>query len=191
MLLCLSYVSNNQFREADEALEELLSYTRTFWAEVLGTPAEYIRGIVLVGKGQLAQGIKILEDIQRSYQQNARRWCYALSEHILGTIFFQISEGAGSKDLSTIVKNINFLIKNKPFAWKRAEGHYNRAINAAQKIGADATLGMSYLNMGLLQRAKGNVDNARQYLSKAIRIFEKCEAEIYLSMAKEALLSLE
>ena len=191
MLLCLSYVSNNQFREAEEALEELLSYTRTFWAEVLGTPAEYIRGIVLVGKGQLGQGIKILEDGQRSFLLNTRRWCYALSEHILGTIYFQISEGTGSKDLSTIVKNINFLMKNKPFAWKKAEGHFKRAINAAQKIGAEATLGMSYLNLGLLYRGKGKVDNSRQYLSKAIRIFEKCEAEIYLSMAKDALLSLE
>jgi len=191
MLLCLSYVSNNQFREAEEALEELLGYTRTFWAEVLGTPAEYIRGIVLVGKGQLAQGIKILEDIQRSYQQNARRWCYALSEHILGTIYSQIAEGAGPKDISTIVKNINFLIRNKPFAWKKAEGHYKRAINAAQKIGADITLGMSFFNLGLLHRGKGNADNARQYLAKAVRIFEKCEAEIYLGKAKNALLSLE
>jgi len=191
MLLCLSYVSNNQFREAEEALDQLLGYTRTFWAEVLGTPAEYIRGIVLVGKGQLARGIKILEDIQRSYQQNSRQWCYALSEHILGTIYSQISEGAGPKELGTIVKNINFLIRNKPFAWKKAEGHYQRSIHAAQKIGADVTLGMSYFNLGLLHKGKGRVDDAGHYLSKSIQIFEKCQAEIYLDMAKAALLSLQ
>lgn len=89
-----------------------------------------------------------------------------------------------------MAKNIGFLIKNVPFASKKAEEHFNRAIEVAKEIGAKGTMGMAYLDLGLLYRIKGKTEQARKCISEAIQIFERTEAEEFLKQAKEALAAL-
>jgi tetratricopeptide (TPR) repeat protein len=76
------------------------------------------------------------------------------------------------------------------FATKKAEDHFNRAIEVAKEIGAKGTLGMTSLDLGSLYRATGKKEKAREYISSAIRAFEQCEAQTYLKQAKEALENL-
>jgi hypothetical protein len=52
-------------------------------------------------------------------------------------------------------------------------------------------LGGAYFNLGLLHTAKKRTDKARQCISEAIKIFEQCEAEIFVHQAKEVLESLQ
>ena len=89
------------------------------------------------------------------------------------------------------MRNIGFLIKNVPSAAKKAEFHFNKAIEVAMEIGAKAILGQVFLDLGLLHKAKKKTDKARKCISKAIEILEACEAIVYLKQAKEALASLE
>ena len=89
-----------------------------------------------------------------------------------------------------MAKNIGFLIQNVPFAGRRAEAHFTRAIEVAKEIGAKSTMGMAYLDLGLLYRMKGKTERAKKSLSQAIQIFEQSEAEGFLKQAKEALASL-
>ncbi len=49
---------------------------------------------------------------------------------------------------------------------------------------------MAYLDLGLLHKAKGEKDKAKEYISTAVDLFTQCEAEVYLKQAKEALESL-
>jgi tetratricopeptide (TPR) repeat protein len=76
------------------------------------------------------------------------------------------------------------------FAVEKAEDHFNKAIEVAKQIGAKCTLGMAYLDLGLLHRARGQKDQARRCISTAIQVFEECEAETRLKHAREALESL-
>jgi tetratricopeptide (TPR) repeat protein len=89
-----------------------------------------------------------------------------------------------------MAKNIGFLVKNVPFASKKAEDHFNKAIEVAKGIGANGILGQAYLDLGILHKTKGRIDQARKCISNAIALFEKCEARIFLEQAKEALASL-
>jgi tetratricopeptide (TPR) repeat protein len=82
-------------------------------------------------------------------------------------------------------------VKNVLFASKKAEDHFNRAIEVAKEIGAKGTMGMAYLDLGLLCRMKGKTEQAKEFLSEAIQIFEETEAEGFLKQAKEALASIE
>jgi hypothetical protein len=41
--------------------------------------------------------------------------------------------------------------------------------------------------LGLLHKAKGRSERAKDCISESIRIFEQCEAEAYLKQAKETL----
>jgi tetratricopeptide (TPR) repeat protein len=115
---------------------------------------------------------------------------FVMAEYTLGRIYKQMAEGAGPISHRIIVKNIGFLLKNVPFAAKKAENHFQKAIEVAQEIGAKGLLGQVKLDLGLLYKVNGNPDNARKCISDAIQLFEECEADIYLKQAREALAAL-
>ena len=190
-LLGISYVFNGQFLEAEDVLKAVESFSQNYGTEVYGTPAHSLLGVVLIAKGHMARGLKMIEDMGQSSLETERKYCYATTEYMLGKVYFQLVEGAGPISLSTMAKNIGFLIKNVPFASKKAEAHFKKAIEVAKEIGAKGVLGQAYLDLGLLHRAKGRTDQARKCILDAIQLFEQCEVEVFLKQAKEALGSLE
>jgi tetratricopeptide (TPR) repeat protein len=73
---------------------------------------------------------------------------------------------------------------------KKAEEYLNIAIAVAEEIGAKGLLGQAYLELGALYKAKRKTAQARKYISKAINVFQQCEAEEYLKQARDTLASL-
>jgi tetratricopeptide (TPR) repeat protein len=186
-----SYVYNGQFQEAERELREVLAYSNDFGCEALGTPAQTILAGTSVAGGLMSQGLKTLEEGIRLCLENERRSCYALFQRILGEVYLRIVERKGPMSLSTMAKNIGFMVKNVPFASKKAEYHLNESIKAAKEIGAKNTLGQAYLDLGFLHRTNGQKDQARECISTAIQVFEQCEAELYLRQATDALDNLD
>jgi hypothetical protein len=109
---------------------------------------------------------------------------------MLGNFYSTLAQRTGPKSVSLLAKNIGFLIKNVPLASKKAQTHFNEVITVAKKIGANSVLGQAHLDIGLMYKKKGRTDMAQENISKAVQLFEKCEAETYLTQAKEALVSL-
>jgi tetratricopeptide (TPR) repeat protein len=190
-MLGMSYLSNGQFQEAEKTLEEVIQYSTDFGAEFLGTLAQGAVGIVSIARGRLGQGVKITEDTLRVFIENENKYRYATTEYFLGRVYSQIVEGAVPKRVSSIARNLGFLIRNVPFADKKAEDHFNKAIAASKEIGARGVLGQAYLGLGLLHGAKGRTERAKECISEALGLFEQCEAEGYLIKAEEALASLK
>ena len=190
-LLGSSFTQNGQFQEAEEALQEVASYSRGFGCELLGTPAHALLGLVSIAKGEMGQGLKMIEETLRAFHENHRRCWYATIEHALGQVYLQIVDKSATVSLTTMAKNVGFILKNVPSAGKKAEDHFNKAIEVAKEIGAKGILGQAYLDLGLLHKAKGKNVQAREYITKAIQILEQCETEVFLKKAKEALASLE
>ena len=108
----------------------------------------------------------------------------------MGKVFLQIVEKTESISPLILAKNIGFLVKTVPFADKKAESHLNKAIQIAEEIDDKSHLGPVYLDLGLLHKTKKRTEQAKKCISKAIEIFEQCEAEGYLQQAKDALQSL-
>jgi tetratricopeptide (TPR) repeat protein len=191
LYLGMAYLFSNQLDKAETALEEALTYSQKFGAGSIGIQASILMGALLIAKGRMSQGLELLAEGQRTCLENQRRTVYARSEYVLGKVYSQIAEGSEPISLSTMAKNIGFLIRNVPFASKKAEDHFNKAIEVAKEIGAKGTMGMAYLDLGLLYRTKGKPEQARKCISEAIEIFEQTEAEGFLKQAKEALASIE
>jgi class 3 adenylate cyclase/tetratricopeptide (TPR) repeat protein len=190
-ILGLAYARNGQFQEAEATLIEVASYCQDFGCEVLGTHVHAALGLVFMAKGQMGKGLKMIEEALRACHENQRRYVYASIEHALGRAYLQIVDKSGTVNLTTMVKNFGFILKNVPSAAKKASGHFNRAIEVAKEIGAKGIEGKAYLDLGRLHKVKGRSENARDCFSKAVRIFEECEAEIHLKQANEALESLQ
>jgi class 3 adenylate cyclase/tetratricopeptide (TPR) repeat protein len=188
--LGLGYILNDQLMEAKEALKKAVSFCKEYEFDWAGMPAQLFLGTAMIAKGNMNQGFKMIEEAHQSFIREDRRYYMALAEYILGKIYAQIVEGAVSISPLGVARNIGFLVKNVPFADKKAEFHFKKAIEIAKAIGAKSVSGPAYLDWGLLHKAKKRKDQARECLSKAITIFEECEAQVYLKHAKEALASL-
>jgi class 3 adenylate cyclase/tetratricopeptide (TPR) repeat protein len=187
IFLGITYAYKGQFQEAEETLQEIASYCDNFGCKYIRPYAYGFLAIIMIDKGHMSQGLKMLEEERQSSLENERRILHAMLEHVLGKVYLQIAQGAGPKSLSFLAKNIGFLMKNVPFASQKAEAHFNKAIEVFKKTGGKGQLGMAYLDLGLLYKAKRKRDKARECISEAVNLFEQCEAEVYLRQAKEAL----
>jgi hypothetical protein len=190
LLFGVSCLQNGRFVEAIGPLKEVMTQCNELGIEELGTPACLYLGAALVGKGCMAEGFRLIEGARRSYMEHERKYFYAQSEYILGCMYSQIAERKAPVTISSIANNMGFIVKNVPFAGKKAEAHFNKAIEVADEIGAKGTLGQAYLDLGLLHRAKKRTQMARGHLSKAAQIFRETEAEFFLKQAEDALASL-
>ena len=190
VFLGATYVYNGQFREAEPALQELTSYCENFGCEQVRPYAYIFLAVVMIDKGRISKGLKMLEEERQLSLKNERKILHAMLESIIGKVYLQVVQGEGPKNLSFLAKNIGFLMKNVPFASQKAEAHFKKAIEAAKEIGAKGILGQAHLDLGLLHKAKKRTAQARECISEAIQIFEECEAEVYLKQAKEDLASL-
>ena len=185
--LGLYYISNSDFQDAKGALEEVADFSEKFGSEVIGLSAQVFLGVVMIAEGHMSQGLRTLEQGQKVFLENGEICIYAQCQYVMGKVYLQIVEGTGPKSLSTIARNIGFIMKNVPSAGKKAEDHFNKAIEVAKEIGAKGILGQAYLDLGTLHKIKRRTDKARECISEAVRIFEQCEAETFLKQAKKAL----
>jgi tetratricopeptide (TPR) repeat protein len=191
MMLGLSYMNDRRLQEAEGPLQEVLAFSQKFGSGMAGTVAQVILGVILIRKGHFAQGLRMIEDGQRLWLENDGRFRYVISEYTLGMIYAQIAERSAPSSLLTMIKNIGFILKNVPFASRKAEDHFNKAITVAEETGVKLFLGLSCLNLGLLHKTRGRNDKAKECISKAIRVFEQCDATMRLREAKDTLASLE
>ena len=189
--LGMNYVLIGQFQEAELPLQQVLEYSNNFGFENLGTVARLFLGVVLVAKGHFSRGIEMIEDAKRTFQENQGRYRYAISEYVLGQVYLRIVERALPISMSMISKNIGFLVKNVLFASKKAEDHFNKAIEVLKEFGDKGLLGRAYLGLAMLHRAKHRTNQARECITKAIAYLEQCGAETYLRQAKEVMSSLK
>jgi class 3 adenylate cyclase/tetratricopeptide (TPR) repeat protein len=188
--LCYGYISHGRFEEAEHLIDEILRFSRERGAEFTGTPVHFFKGIVLISKGHLSRGMKILEKRLVQWEQNGCKLRYAACSYILAVVFANIAQHKRMLLSPGMFKNINFLLKKALFADRIAAGYFSTCIKAAKEIGAKDILGQAYLNWGRLNQAKGRSDEARQCFREAVGYFEKCKADGYLQQAHDALNSL-
>jgi tetratricopeptide (TPR) repeat protein len=185
------YVSNGQFQEAEDLLNDVVLYSQQFGNELWGQLASAYLGVVLFAKGHMAKGLKTIQQVQRSFIENQRKGSYAFSDNLLGKIYLQMVDRSKPVPAAVLARNIGFLIKTVPFASRKAEYHLKRSMKTAEEIGNKVILATACLDLGMLHKAKGRIEEARDCISKSIRIFEQTEAETNLQQAKKILATLQ
>jgi tetratricopeptide (TPR) repeat protein len=180
---------NGQLQKAEDALQSSIKFGEKHGEGQMSIICQCFMAPILIAKGEMQQGTKLMEDAQKALIRNQRRWNFALSEYILGEVNSQIATSL-KPPLSIMAKNIRFLVKTVPFATKSAEQHFNKAIKIFKELGTKGQLGRVYLSLGHLHKASKKTDKSRRCLLEAINLFQECEAEGWLKQANEALESL-
>jgi len=179
-----------EIKQATDTIQEIVKFGQSFGYEAIGMLARAGLGVITVMKGEMSQGVGMLEDVKSLSIKNERISLRALVEHLLGKVYLQLIENKDPVSLFVIVKNIGFLVRSVPFAHKKSEAHLNKAIEIAKEKGVEGFLAQAYFDLGLLHKAKKRTNKAKQCISEAIKIFEQCEADVWLKQANEALDSL-
>ena len=164
-MLGQSYLGAGQLKEAQSTFEEVIEYCEKCGYEWIGATSQVYKGMILIAQGDLKQGLSLYENVMRVWLENKCLWRYANGNNVLGRLYSRILQ-------------------------EKAEEYFNIAIKTAGEIGAKSVLGRAYLGLGQLHKAKGETDKARECVSNAIEAFEKCEADVALKQAKEALAAL-
>jgi class 3 adenylate cyclase/tetratricopeptide (TPR) repeat protein len=185
----LALAMDNQMTKILESQRDLINFCERYEIGELLTYGNIIRGASLVAGGQMDQGLKMIETCRKASTEQHRRTPNVIAEFVLGMIYSQIATGP-TPNLSMMARNAGFLIKTVPFAGKRAEEHYKKAIELSEAIGAQGYRGMACLQLGQLYQKKKKTGPARRYIASAVEIFEACDAAIYLQQAREALASV-
>jgi len=191
MTLAFIYSIQGQLMEIEEEIKEIEIFSRNNGYEVWGSPARMLYGAICIAKGRMSHGLKIIEGVKREYKENGRKFMLGYSELVLANIYLQIVEGAKPASLVTMAKNIGFLIKTVPLAAEKAEKHLHKALEIAEELGSKANIAMICLDLGRLHKAKNRTQEAKDCISRAIKVFEEIEAEAFLQQAREALAALE
>jgi tetratricopeptide (TPR) repeat protein len=190
LLLGFSHAFLGEFEKIGETAKQEWEFMQEVGCEVWGATAEILVGLTYIANGQMGQGLKMVEKARDAHQKTKRRGRLPMPEYVLGKIYLQIVEGENLPSFSILARNIGFMVKNVPAAAKKAEDHFKRSVEFAKEVGAKGWMAASYLDLGLLHKAKKRTDPAKECISKAIKIYEELEAEVYLQQAKEALASL-
>jgi tetratricopeptide (TPR) repeat protein len=75
-------------------------------------------------------------------------------------------------------------LKTKPV---EAKPHFEQAISLHGQIKAENELALAYAGMGRFHKQQGNKDEAREYLTKALEIFERLGTLIEPDKVREEL----
>ncbi len=189
LILGFSYLSGGQIEEAENILRSAIEFTEKRNIGQLSTFCGYLLAATLIAKGQMSQGLKSIKKFQATLIRNKQKVSYAISEYIMGEVYAQIATGP-RPSFSILVKNVVFLVKNAPFAAKKAESHYHEAVKLFEEIDSENYKGLVFLSLGRLYKARNKTSQARQCLQKAAGIFKLYGAKAYQKQAQEALDSI-
>jgi class 3 adenylate cyclase/tetratricopeptide (TPR) repeat protein len=186
----VAYFFGGQLREAEKVLKSSIDFCEKHGMGQVSVINQCFLSPILIAHGHMKIGTELLEKVRRNCITNQRRVWYAVSEYLIGEVNSQIATGP-KPSLSIMAKNVGFLVKNVPFAAKKAEEHFNKAIELFKEIDAKGLLGSVYLSLGMLLKARKRTDQARECILEAINLFKECEAEGWLKQANEALEALK
>jgi class 3 adenylate cyclase/tetratricopeptide (TPR) repeat protein len=190
MALSFAYIQNNDMQSAGACLEKAWPNLNNEHDKFVGDIAVVIKGVLLIDKGRMSEGLKIIKGIERELIQQHRKGFLAICRSILGKIYFEIIQGNKALGIPVMIKNIGFIFKNVPSAHEKAIYWYTKAIELAEETGAIGIKAQAHFDLGILHRIKKQNNQARDHLEKAVEIFEEVGAYAFLKQAKKELNSL-
>jgi tetratricopeptide (TPR) repeat protein len=191
MALGAAYFLEGDVEEAEKNWVEVYKHCEEHGAGTAGALSRSALSSVYLVKGELSRGVKMGEELLGWHKENESRWRLAYHLCWLGNVYLKMTQRKGSTNLSSLVRNLRFIMRNILVAGRKAEEYLKKSVEVATQIGAFGLQGQASLGLGLLYKARGKTDVAGKYISEAIEAFEKCGAEGYLKQAREALTDCE
>ncbi len=145
------FIQTEKFQEADEILREIIPFCQHLGMNYIALWAQSLYGAVLMARGQYSRGMKIITGAIRVLTENGRFVSLYFLEFALAEIYFQMATRRRRLGFWTACKNLGFILKEVPFARRKAETYLRKIIQVGQEIGASGFMpSYAALNLDLL-----------------------------------------
>jgi len=187
IMLIYACLLTNNIQRADECLQEIMPFSKKNNEKYSGDIAMLFNSVVHIENGEMSQGLNIAKKMEQAFIKLQRKNMVIFTRLTLGKIYLEIIQKTKPISLLTMIKNIGFIIKNVPSAYKKAIYWYSKTIDIAEETGAIGIKAQALLDLGIIYRIKKENSKAKEHLEKAIEIFEEVGAYAFLKQAKEEL----
>jgi tetratricopeptide (TPR) repeat protein len=178
LALATYFAQTDQFQAADEILREIIPFCQHLGMDYIVTFAQALQGVVLIATGQFSRGLKRIVAGLRVFTDNGRLYSRYLLEISLAEIYFQMATRTRPLGVWPVVKNLGFILKEVPFAKRKAEAYLKKVIQIGKEVGAEGFVqGHALLNLGLLYQQNGRQELAQECLGEAQHILGQCNPE--------------
>jgi len=188
MVLASFLVQSEKFQEAEEILQKIIPSCRQLGMIYILTHAQALYGVVLIATGQFSRGLKMIKAELVGLTHSGRLFTGYLVEVCLAEIYFQIATRARPLGLWSAFKNLGFIMKEVPFARRKAIAYLNSVIRIGKEVGARSFAhGRALLDLGLLYQLNGKKQQAQECLAETQHILTQCNSETYAQRVQQAL----
>jgi class 3 adenylate cyclase len=136
LVLANFFIQSGKIQEADEILQEIIPFCQHLGMEYIVVWAQSLYGVVLMAKGHFSRGMNMITEAVRLFTENGRFVSLYFLEFALAEVYFQMATRRLRLGFWTICKNLGFLLKEVPFARRKAEAYLRKIIQVGQEIGA-------------------------------------------------------
>ena len=136
LVLANFFIQTEKYQEADEILREIIPFCQYLGMDYIVLWAQSLHGVVLMARGHYSRGMKMVTEAVRVFTENGRSVSLYFVEFALAEVYFQMATLRRRLGFGTICKNLGFILKEVPFARRKAENYLRKIIQVGQEIGA-------------------------------------------------------
>jgi tetratricopeptide (TPR) repeat protein len=135
---------------------------------LLGVDLPY--GAALALAGEMEAGVRVIENAIRRFASWGNNAPPAFGHMILGELYLRLMQRGTRIPLRALLRNLSFLLRSRPFAARKARRHLEEGIRIARRVGVPAILARCLLNLGLLDSARKQHEEASRHLEEALEV---------------------
>ncbi len=154
---------------------------------VLLLGVEFPYGAALARAGQVAAGVRWIEDAIRQFSDWGNESVPAFGHMLLGEIHLRMGLREERVPLRATLRNLGFALRTRPLAGRKTRHHFEAAIRTAREVGIPTVLARSLLGLGLLCRAEKRREEAGTHFEEAYQVAELLGSPVLLARIRTAL----
>jgi class 3 adenylate cyclase/tetratricopeptide (TPR) repeat protein len=187
IMLIYASILNRDMKQAETYIKNVRSYFIQNEERWMGDICFLLDIITQISNGQMSSGFKKLIELLKTFRHQKRVSMECLTLLTIGKVYLEMIQGNASISFSTLIKNLGFIIKHVPTAYKKAEYWFTKTIELAEETGAIGIKAQAHLDLGIIHKIKKQDAKAKSHFENAIVIFEEIGAYAYLKQAKKEL----
>lgn len=178
---------NKDMKQAEAYLKKVWPFFIQNGDQWVGDVCVLFDGVIQISNGQMSYGFEKLLGLLETFRRQKRVSMEIGTLLTIGKVYFEIIQGSAPISFSMLIRNLGFIIKHVPSAYKKSIYWYTQAIELAEEIGAIGIEAQAHLDLGIIHKVKKQDAKAREHFEKAIDIFEEIGAYAFLKQAKKEL----
>jgi class 3 adenylate cyclase/tetratricopeptide (TPR) repeat protein len=156
LVLANFFIQTDNFQEADQILREIIPFCQHLGMYYIVDWAQALYGAVLMAQGLYSRGMNMMTEAVRVFTEKGRFVSLYFIEFALAEIYFQMATRSRPLGIWPIVKNLGFILREVPFARRKAETYLRKIIQVGREIGASGFMqSHAARNLELLHRLNG------------------------------------